>query len=90
MGKLIQHLAAKTGDRNGEWLPLRLHLSDTAAVSDYLITHYLSDSVQAQTDIPPDQLRKTIVFLAFVHDIGKATALFQTESPSSFRCAGNA
>ena len=78
MGKLIQHLAAKTGDRNGEWLPLRLHLSDTAAVSDYLITHYLSDSVQAQTDIPPDQLRKTIVFLAFVHDIGKATALFQS------------
>ena len=74
----MQHLAAKTGDRDGEWLPLRFHLSDTACVSEYLLTHFLSDSFRMHTEISPELLKKTVLFLAYVHDIGKATALFQS------------
>ena len=78
MHRMLRHLAAKTGDRSGEWLPLWLHLADTACVAEYLLTHFLSDSFKEYEGFSPELLRKTVLFLAYAHDIGKATALFQS------------
>lgn len=78
MHRMLRHLAAKTGDCSGEWLPLWLHLADTACVAEYLLTHFLSDSFKEYEGFSPELLRKTVLFLAYAHDIGKATALFQS------------
>lgn len=83
MGVLFQHLVAKTGDHEGEWLPLHIHLKDTASVTEYLISHFLADSIGDYADLSSDLFQKTAVFLAAVHDIGKATVLFQTRITSN-------
>ena len=73
-----QQLVAKTGDHDGEWLPLFIHLADTVNVAKYLTEYYLSATIWQQADVPSEQIKQLAVFLAYVHDIGKATALFQS------------
>lgn len=87
MGKLTtaaQSLWAKkskTGDLL--WLPLSMHLADSAAIAKKLWNRWLSDGVKhtinagisAQSDA--EQL---FVFLAAAHDIGKATPVFQAKN----------
>ena len=74
----LQNLVAKTGDHDGEWLPLSIHLADTVNVTKYLSEHFLADSIWKQADVPSVQIKQMAVFHAYVHDIGKATALFQS------------
>lgn len=71
-------LVGKT-DRNDKslWLPLWIHLKDTAQVMDYLVRYWLPTSVQNSIGLGLEQLLKTARFLGLVHDIGKATCLFQ-------------
>lgn len=75
----LSSLWAKSGDDSG-WLPLPQHLADTAAVASLLWDRWTSDSIKR---LLADKLRMTepevkalVVFLAGVHDVGKATVEF--------------
>ena len=75
----VWDLPAKANRKNpDEWLPLWMHLRDTAAVMDYLISVWLPDSVKKTIDPAgnEEQLRKTAVLLSALHDLGKATPAF--------------
>ena len=77
--RLQAHLAAKTDPQNtGLWLPLWVHSRDTAEVMRRLAIHWLSDGARAALALDEALLSKTAYFLGAVHDIGKATVLFQS------------
>ena len=76
---LNQYLAAKTDPQNANlWLPLWIHSRDTAEVMRRLAMHWLSDGARAALELEEATLSKTAYFLGAVHDIGKATVLFQS------------
>ena len=79
-------LWAKKSSHNGRycWLPLTIHLADTMAAADFLWHHWMSsgqrDGIIAQIQGGSEVLAERLVrFLAGVHDIGKATPVFQTQ-----------
>ncbi len=78
MQKRYQILMAKT-DRNSEemWLPLWMHLRDTAGVMKRLVSGWVSESVFSASKLEYEQFSSAAVFLAATHDIGKATSYFQ-------------
>lgn len=71
-------LNAKT-DRDDEtlWLPLVVHLRDTAAVMEYLLRHWLPEQYCESLDLTREEFFRLALFNALVHDIGKATPFFQ-------------
>jgi len=58
-------------DEPSEIVPLRVHLQATANVAKKLWETWLPKGLQAQLDKP------LLVFLAYAHDIGKASPVFQ-------------
>ena len=76
---LLSFLAAKTDPQNaGLWLPLWIHSRDTAEVMRRLAIHWLSNGARAALGLEEALLSKLAYFLGAVHDIGKATVLFQS------------
>ena len=75
--KTLYSLMAKTGENSSEWLPLIQHLQDTADMMSYLCDEFISPSFAKACGLEPDEFRKLVIFLAAVHDIGKATVVFQ-------------
>lgn len=72
-------LMAKTSPETTEmWLPLWMHLRDTAGIMKKLIIKWLPESVLSSTGLNQAQFQKVAVFLAAIHDIGKATSYFQS------------
>ncbi len=67
-------------DQGGEekWLPLWMHLRDTAGIMKKLVAKWLPQSVIDASGLEYRQFRTVAVFLAAVHDIGKATSYFQS------------
>jgi CRISPR-associated endonuclease/helicase Cas3 len=83
-------LWAKKSDRAGalQWLPLKQHLVDAAEVMHLLWEHWLSPRQRLEIikslRSPSEQLARQLVrFLGAVHDLGKATPVFQSR-PSHF------
>lgn len=82
-----RYLWAKKKRRNDEflWLPLYVHLEDTANMAGLLWEHWLSDgvkesiydSISKDNNIDEDYCKKLAMFLAYCHDIGKASLSFQ-------------
>ena len=70
-------LIAKSGVNSNEWLPLWMHLKDTAGVMGKLLDEYVSDSFASSCGLKRDVLKQAAVFIAYMHDIGKATTAFQ-------------
>lgn len=68
---------AKSGKNSSEWLPLEIHLSDTEEIMKYLLEEFVSDSFSVSCGLDKKELYKTALFIASVHDIGKATMAFQ-------------
>lgn len=68
---------AKSGTESWQWLPLWMHLEDTVGVMDYLLQHYVSASLCDACELSPTELHSAAKFLAYTHDIGKATVAFQ-------------
>lgn len=68
-------LPGKTDDK-GNWLPVFVHLEDTAATIRYLTEHRVPDSVIRACGMERKEFQRICVFLAMVHDIGKGTPLF--------------
>lgn len=68
-------LAAKAdGDK---WLSLSQHLEDTGNVMERLIEQYVAPSVYEATGLEFDYFHRIALFVAYVHDIGKASVAFQ-------------
>lgn len=77
LGAREKLLVAKADRSGGRWLPLYLHLTDTAGVMEKLLSTYMSSSFCDMCGLSWEILEQTALFLAFSHDIGKATAVFQ-------------
>ncbi|MBQ8514156.1 MAG: CRISPR-associated helicase Cas3' [Ruminococcus sp.] len=75
--KIMKNLIAKTGKETSEWLPLTVHLRDTAEMMKHLVQKYVSPSFADSCGLSKQEMQDTAVFLAAVHDIGKATVGFQ-------------
>lgn len=70
-------IIAKSGKASSLWLPLWMHHMDTAGVMSYLLDCFVSPSIAVSCDMDMISLRKIALFLAMVHDTGKATVGFQ-------------
>ncbi len=68
---------AKSGAHTYEWLPLWMHMMDTSGVIKKLLAEFVSESFEKTCKLSKKELREIAVFLAYVHDIGKATTAFQ-------------
>ena len=79
MGKNYHILMAKTGrDSQEAWLPLWMHLRDTAGVMKKLVPKWVPESVFSAAKLEYESFLSAAVFLAATHDIGKATSYFQS------------
>ncbi len=73
-----EFLAAKTDPQNSSlWLPLWMHLRDTAEIMQRLVMKWLPPSVCSAVGLEKETFKKVSSFCGGTHDIGKATALFQ-------------
>lgn len=75
--QILYSLMAKTGKNSSEWLPLLQHLQDTADIMSCLCDEFLSSSFAKACGLEENEFRKLAIFLAAVHDIGKAIVVFQ-------------
>ena len=70
-----------------EWLPLYVHMADSAAMAvriwDTWVPCGTKSIISRDLGNDDDLARKLMIFLAGVHDIGKATPVFQAK-PISF------
>ena len=79
-------------ERNGEqyWLPLIMHMEDSVAVARYIWQNWLGQGAKqtiAQCCGCDEEVAEMLfVFIMAVHDIGKATPLFQSKN-SGFRAS---
>ena len=72
------NMVAKTDRENSNsYLPLSMHLQDTAGVVRFLADEWLAGSTARSMGISRNELRKILVFLSMVHDIGKLSNAFQ-------------
>jgi len=76
-------LWAKKDKNENYWLPLNVHLADTAEIAKKLWRQWLPENVRQiiAVDIDKDEeaAEQLIIFLAAAHDIGKATPVFQSK-----------
>lgn len=81
---------AKKDEKNGVfyWMPLTVHLEDTMNVSGWLWNHWLSDGQrqyllcqiqESGENVNEEMAERLVRFLGAVHDIGKATPVFQIQ-----------
>ncbi len=67
-----------------EWLPLYVHLRDTAEVCEYIFDSWLSEGSRKLLDGScGGEARKLVRFVGASHDLGKASAIFQAKVFSS-------
>ncbi len=79
LGTKEKLLVAKADKTGVNWLPLYIHLTDVAGVMKKLLYEYVSDSFHEMCGLSKNELKKAALFLAYSHDIGKATAVFQSK-----------
>jgi len=87
-------LWAKKHNENGRslWLPLTVHLMDAKNVINYLFNHWLNDKqrlflrrgLNKGELVSEEEIQKLVKFLGYIHDIGKATPIFQVKKSYSF------
>ena len=72
-------LAGKTDPENSNlWLPLWMHLRDTAEIMELLVRKWLPDSVKKASGLEEEELVHLARFLGWGHDLGKAILTFQS------------
>lgn len=78
LGEQARSIWAKTGGPD-EWLPLVQHMLDTLSIARRLMDRWLSPQVAQQWAEHPwglERISRWAVFLAGVHDVGKAAPVF--------------
>lgn len=71
-------LWAKLSHQNNDWLPLYIHMADSAEMARLLWRRWLPDGVKTLFEKPmPVYAEALFVFLAAAHDLGKASPVFQ-------------
>ena len=71
-------LAGKTDPNDTSlWLPLWMHLRDTAEIMELLVRRWLPESVKKATGLDEEQLILLARFLGDTHDVGKGILTFQ-------------
>lgn len=77
---MLSKFTAKTDPMDSSrWLPLWMHLWDTAETMRRLVREWLPEETVRATGMGFQELIRLAVFLGAMHDIGKATFLFQTD-----------
>lgn len=77
LSKEMKLIIAKSERNGNKWLPLWVHAMDTAGVIGYLLrTRY--QHLDDVCGMAFEELKRTAVLLAYLHDIGKITPLFQS------------
>ena len=71
-------IIAKSGTENNEWLPLWIHAQDTVKIISFLL-HSRYEFLSQQCEMSFEQFNKIAILLAYLHDIGKITPLFQSK-----------
>lgn len=74
--------AKKSKDGSLFWLPLATHMADSAAVAQKLWNRWLSGGAKQAVDAgiaENECAERLFVFLSAVHDLGKATPVFQVK-----------
>ena len=82
ISKRAKSVWAKTGGAE-QWLPLTQHMLDSRAVAALLVEYWLSPQVRRRWIAHPlgsDGIGRIAVFLAAVHDVGKASPVFVAQS----------
>ncbi|MCI8566354.1 MAG: CRISPR-associated helicase Cas3' [Lachnospiraceae bacterium] len=77
LSREMKLIIAKSGSEN-RWLPLWLHAEDTAKVMSELI-HLRYSSLPEVCGMSFGDFKRTAILLAYLHDIGKITPLFQSK-----------
>ncbi|MDO4404230.1 MAG: CRISPR-associated helicase Cas3' [Atopobiaceae bacterium] len=83
----VTSLWAKTGGKEQRhlWEPLYVHLADTAEIARLLWRRWVPEATKAfiaeSFEMAPEDAEMIAVWLAGVHDIGKATPSFQSKVP---------
>lgn len=76
---LVRLLAGKSDPSGGGgWLPLWMHARDTADIMRYLAQSWLPEAVRCTLGLEEEILYKLVTFLGMTHDVGKATASFES------------
>lgn len=76
--KAVCALAAKTDPENAcLWLPLVVHLEDTACVMEYLLEKWLPEHYSECLGLSREEFFILASKAALCHDVGKSTKLFQ-------------
>lgn len=74
----VRALVAKTAPDDAQlWLPLLIHLRDTAAVMEYLTARWLPEQYCVSLGLQREEFFRLAIRAALLHDIGKATPNFQ-------------
>ena len=70
---LLRYLPGKTDPKDpGKWLPVWMHLEDTAQMMRLLINNWIPDIIRRNI---PD-IERLGIFIGLTHDIGKMTPVF--------------
>ncbi len=81
LSQKLRSLPGKTDRERGEWLPLWVHLTDTAGVMECLAEYWVPEQVKRAVcrSFPMEDFTSLCVFLALIHDIGKMTPVMVTK-----------
>ena len=71
----VRALVAKTAPDDAQlWLPLLIHLRDTAAVMEYLTARWLPEQYCVSLGLQREEFFRLAIRAALLHDIGKPEA----------------
>ena len=74
---MVNKLLVGKVDDNFNWLPLWVHLQDTAGVMKLLLENWIADATVESCGMQFETFYAIAEFVAATHDIGKATSYFQ-------------
>ena len=72
-------MAKSNREHTDRMLTLEMHLRDSSDVMRYLVEKWVPDRICAVAGLSGNELKRAALFLAGVHDIGKASQSFQTK-----------